>query len=497
MRYSAGMSGKRRRICLLALLALLSGCASRGVGGLLLNERAKHVISVDPDGVPVDPTTYTELNVADFGRQLDAVTAAIEASGKKKILLFVHGGLNNREAAQGHVDRLLEPMTNDGYYPIFLNWNSDLLDTAREDLLYVRQGRTARFLGPLSAPIALLTALGSGLLRAPLVWGEMLSSDVNASGMYDFPGKANSKAIEAGLFRLQQEHDAAGIPLELGEDRIGAWDSAGAALRYAVTLPTKLAFSPVIDGLGQVAWRNMLRRTEMLFHREDEFDIRDRRDPDAVREHLLRGPQGAAHRFFTHLESHLRARSDVELTLIGHSMGTIVLNRALRRFRDLPVRHIVYLAAACSIDDFQTSVIPYLERHGVADFYNLTLHPNAEVREWQKALLDLTPRGSLLVWIDNFLGDPTSTLDRTLGNWENIMQAAHVIPMSVRPRVTLKAFGTGDPLHSGAPTMPTTHGSFTDKATYFWCPQVWTVAGGNPPASLCAATMPPRHRPME
>jgi hypothetical protein len=70
------------------------------------------------------------------------------------------------------------------------------------------------------------------------------------------------------------------------------------------------------------------------------------------------------------------------------------------------------------------------------------------------------------------------------------MQAAHVIPTSVRPRVTLKAFGTGDPLHSGAPTMPTTHGGFTDKATYFWCPQVWTVAGGNPPASLCAATVP-------
>ncbi len=490
MRYSAGMSDKGRRIWLLALLGLLSGCASRGAGGLTLNERAEHVITVDPDGVPVDPTTYAELSTADVERQLDAVTAAIDRSGKKKVLLFVHGGLNNREAAQRHVDALLDPMTADGYYPIFLNWNSDLVDTAREDLLYIRQGRTARILGPLSAPLAVLIAVGNGLIRAPLVWGQMLSSDINASGVYDFPGKANSAAVQAGLFRLQQEHDAGRIPLEIGEDGVGPWDSAGAALRYAVTLPIKLVLSPIIDGLGQAAWRNMLRRTQMLFHREDEFDIRDRRDPGAVREHLLRGPQGAAHRLFSYLESHLRTRSGVELTLIGHSMGTIVLNRALRQFPELPVRHIVYLAAACSIDDFQTSVIPYLERHGgESDFYILTLHPSAEVREWQKTLLDLTPRGSLLVWIDNFLGDPTTTLDRTLGSWENLMQTAHVIPMSVRPRVTLKAFGIGGPPRPGAPTTPTTHGGFTEKATRFWCPQVWTVAGGDPPAP-CAATVP-------
>jgi pimeloyl-ACP methyl ester carboxylesterase len=484
------MSDQRRAIWLFALVGLLPGCAGRGPGGLTLNERAEHVITVDADGVPVDPTTYAELGAGDFGRQLDAVTTAIDRSGKKKILLFVHGGLNNREAAQRHVDELLGPMRADGYHPLFLNWNSDLVDTAREDLLYIRQGRTARILGPLSAPLAVLMAVGSGLLRAPLVWGQMLSSDINASGLYDFPGKANSAAIQAKLLELQQQHHDARIPLEIGEEQIGRWDSAGAALRYTVTLPSKLLLSPIIDGLGQAAWRNMMRRTQMLFHREDEFDIRDRRDPRAVQEYLLQGPRGAAHRLFSRLESHLRSRSGVELTLIGHSMGTIVLNRALRQFPELPVRHIVYLAAACSVDDFQTSVIPYLARHREeSHFYNLTLHPSAEVREWQKALLDLTPRGSLLVWIDNFLGDPTTTLDRTLGSWENLMQTAHVIPTSVRPQVTLKAFGIGGPARPGTPATPTTHGGFTDKAMRFWCPQVWTVPGEDP-LTPCAMAAP-------
>ena len=138
-----------------------------------------------------------------------------------------------------------------------------------------------------------------------------------------------------------------------------------------------------------------------------------------------------------------KKRPDLELTLIGHSMGTIVLNRALRECPRLRVRDVVYMAAACSIDDFRSSLVPYLTRTHDTRFYNLMLHPAAEVREWQMMAVDLPPRGSLLAWIDNFLAAPETTLDRTLGSWENAMQTAYVVPAAVRPRITLKGFGVG------------------------------------------------------
>ncbi|MGE0473470.1 MAG: hypothetical protein AB7P17_07545 [Nitrospirales bacterium] len=158
-----------------------------------------------------------------------------------------------------------------------------------------------------------------------------------------------------------------------------------------------------------------------------------------------------------------------EVTFIGHSMGMIILNRVLQEFPDFPVRNIVYMAAACSIHDFETSVIPYLQRkdNQHTRFYNLMLHPDAEVREWQKNFLDLTPRGSLLVWIDNFLSNPQTTLDRTLGSWENIIQAAHIIPPDVQSRITLKAFCIG----SKNCKAPITHGAFSDSQYRFWKPE--------------------------
>ncbi|MDH4361308.1 MAG: alpha/beta hydrolase, partial [Nitrospirota bacterium] len=245
--------------------------------------------------------------------------------------------------------------------------------------------------------------------------------------------------------------------------------------RYVVTLPSKLLLSPLIDGIGQGAWHNMLRRTQMLFYREEAFDIRDFRDNSPkIRKMLTQGPDGGAYSLFRALRDLLQANPHtLEMTIIGHSMGTIVLNRVLREFPDLPVRNIVYMAAACSIDDFRTSVIPYLLRseNQEARFYNLMLHPDAEVREWQKSFLDLTPRGSLLVWIDNFLSAPQTTLDRTLGSWENIIQATHIIPLDVRPRITLKAFCIGGPTCKA----PATHGAFSDKAFRFWRPEFWQI----------------------
>ena len=103
------------------------------------------------------------------------------------------------------------------------------------------------------------------------------------------------------------------------------------------------------------------------------------------------------------------------------------------------------------------------------------LHEVAEVRELRKKMLDLPPRGSLLVWIDNFLSSPETPLDRTLGRWENVLQATHVIPNGVRSRITLKAFGVGKASNVHFPEgNPQRHGDFTKWNSgnqKFWKPK--------------------------
>ena len=113
---------------------------------------------------------------------------------------------------------------------------------------------------------------------------------------------------------------------------------------------------------------------------------------------------------------------------------------------------IVYMAPACTIRDFTESVIPFMElkNHSDSQFFDLSmLHPSAETLEAE--FYELIPRGSLLCWIDDFLGSPQTPLDRTLGAADNILQVPYVFPQSLRGRVAIKAFALECP---GARLLP-------------------------------------------
>ena len=190
------------------------------------------------------------------------------------------------------------------------------------------------------------------------------------------------------------------------------------------------------------------------------------------------GPPGDLQWFLEELQKRMTANeagagAKYEVTLIGHSMGAMVINQLLRHNPDIECKNIVFLAAACSIHQFQQCTIPYLEAHRQTQFYNLCLHPTAEVTEADA--LGVVPRGSLLNWIDEFLNSPQTPLDRTLGNWNNILPAIYVIPREVRPRVCLKAFAmtadgsTLDPETDAE--APQKHGQFTDL--HYWEKSFW------------------------
>jgi hypothetical protein len=183
-----------------------------------------------------------------------------------------------------------------------------------------------------------------------------------------------------------------------------------------------------------------------------------------------------------------------EITLVGHSMGTIVLNQMIREFGlrtetaldgkspaigvALPFNRIVYMAGAATVRDYQDSLFPYLLENRNARVFHLVLHPKAEVRErFDPGIpyVDFPPRGSLLVWVDDFLSAPETPLDRTVGRYENLISAAHNTPDELRGRIHIKAFGVG-----GGVRAPQKHGDFTSHLK-FWMPECWWSPGPDYP----------------
>ena len=168
------------------------------------------------------------------------------------------------------------------------------------------------------------------------------------------------------------------------------------------------------------------------------------------------------------------------VSLVGHSMGAMVLDRGLREFPGIRYKDIVYMAAACSIQDFYDTAIPYLERpeNRKTEFYGICLNPRAEDRDISFG--ELVPRASLLVWIDNFLGHPQSFTDRRLGMFENAMLASRMFPPRLQNRLHFTALATGpgvkqyDRYGHLTPEFDE-HGQFGDTA--FWNPRLYKEPG--------------------
>ncbi len=110
----------------------------------------------------------------------------------------------------------------------------------------------------------------------------------------------------------------------------------------------------------------------------------------------------------------------LRLTLVGHSMGTMILNQLLEEYGDLEFDRIVYLAAAASIDDVRGAVLPYLRRHPNATFWGFNLAETRESQEFNGP--DVFERGSLLVWIDHLFERLNAPGNRTFGRARNLRE---------------------------------------------------------------------------
>ena len=392
----------RSPIGILAICFLgLSGC-------MVKNIPVENIVMFNKKGHLVDPTDNTMglkapgLPYAEIKKPphyYDNIIKALRqhprsSNGKRKVLFYIHGGLNSQKKTIDRAKTLSPDIRNDGYYPIFINWQSSLISSYMDHLLFVRQGRDwGWWLSPL-APFYLGADVARGVVRAPIVSLYQIANDIRTWPLlkpYRHEMCLAKEMIRDYKDSLKGEAPFDAVPISIEKDERSLWDSAKAGLSYLGTFPIKWVVSPIaIDTFGTNAWELMNRNAHMLYHSEEEFFENLSRD-----EH-----SGGLYQFLKVFQAEIQTNpSEWEVSIIGHSMGAIVMNEMIRNF-DFNYSSIVYMAGATSIRDYEETIFPYLKTHEHSQVYHLTLHPIAELRDrWgdQYFWVDPPMRGSLLV----------------------------------------------------------------------------------------------------
>lgn len=520
----------------LSLLLLLSGCQSFTVP-------LPHVVMFNSEGQAVNPAgnagehrhsallSYRPYEEPEYQAHLDRMISEIKqfsGDGPRKLLFFIHGGLNTQV---GSLKRLVDPVDSRhsrveqiktaGYYPVFINWKSSLVSSYFEHLFRIRQGeRWSWYTGIPSSLVILPIDVTRSLVRAPLVWGMQIYNDLHT--ITNFTNKYEpslSDRISAELlclynlgtdlqscvdalhfqkppycvpFAIEAEPAAFlpdrrspstdTFPIEVGEDHRRCREMNTRFLSYVVTFPAKLAIAPLLDTFGTSAWENMERRIHLLFHSEAEMRLSSLTKEALGNTELAHIPSSGGLSIL--MQRILKEMRDDpshtwEVVLVGHSMGTIVINELIREYglhthsedQQLNITDIVFLAGAASIKDYEESVFPFLETHPQTHFYNFMLHPIAERGEIQYSFLDLPPRGSLLLWLDHFLSKPQTLRHRTVGRYDNFLRAVPHTPDTIRPQIHIRSFsaGIGESFQN-----PQNHSEIAERFR-FWRKDCWQV----------------------
>ena len=487
-----------------AALTLLSACVSRPFDDRYDPEEhawLKHVVMADSRGkfdhhlLPrgyrcledgEDEAGRKEVEACHLDAVFDGLADYIIQTAEPRILIFIHGGLNGAHDALRRVARDHDKIIEAGYYPIFLNWQTGGINAYVDQIYNIRQGERVEQ-GPFAliaaqraaTPLYLATDIAETVVTLPVSWLNQGTRLVSQTFEEFEPGDRlyDGETWDRITFRNNLIVEAS------DEDALDQLFEFG---RFVVTAPFKLVTTPLIDTFGETAWNNMRRSSRAVYRPHLDFSPKHvpadcPADPDC------QSGQGVFAEFFERL-NRLAGQADYaidkevperafELSIVAHSMGTIVANDAVRDF-DLHFDNLVYLAAACSIRHFYNTVVPLLEAQHVGGaerrtrFYNLMLHPKAESHE--QNYWGLLPRGSLLEWIDGMYEESDSTLDRTLGNWNNVVFAKPMLPAGAQTQMIFKVF----PLKEGYPAK---HGEFTDQleneageVTYrYWDPVSW------------------------
>jgi pimeloyl-ACP methyl ester carboxylesterase len=454
---------------------------------------ARHVIEIDKNGEHINRKLYDSITLGrdeHFRAILSGIDDHIRKNGKKKLLIFFHGGLNSiSNSLERGLTKAPVILKEDEMYSVFVNWDSGPFSSYGQHLFIKSSGVSYTDTKWPFAPLTLASDLVTGMARSPISGFNNLSSYFYS--LTFVPSRRNSTALYGELCDRMHKDPDNEISVRWGESQRKKHRSfLRGSYSFAMSWSRLIGGFVFWDGLGTPAWMNMKGRAYGVFHPGSEFDIRKYRyDTERVQERLDTDHSGVLSQFMDtllqQLQGYDKAGLKYELTVIGHSMGAIITNNLLREYPELEVKNIVHMAGASSIREVKNCIVPYLQTHKNTNYYNLTLHPKAEVRESLCNIEFLVPRGTLLVHIDNTFERPFSFMDRTSGRWENVIQATHLFPDSIRGRVTIKSFDIlntqpyNDKKNKGSREerlrkfIPQKHGNFGKGP--FWDERFWKI----------------------
>src|SRR5207245_2452294 len=104
-----------------------------------------HVIELNANGLMYDLRTNARHRLITDDTEVtnyltETIFSGFKQSGKSNLLVFVHGGMNDRDQGLQHYLDNYEDILRKNYYPVFIVWPSGWGSTYVEHLLWVRQG---------------------------------------------------------------------------------------------------------------------------------------------------------------------------------------------------------------------------------------------------------------------------------------------------------------------------------------------------------------------
>lgn len=422
------------------ILLLLGSCAGIDVDSPHLN--------IDADGYAADSygrafekpapekgQTEEEREVNEIMRSINdhvVTECGTDGDGAAHIMLFVHGGLVSTRAAMKSSRELDEAgvFAKRDIQPVYVNWNSSLFSALADDILWVRAGNRA----------------AEGILVAPVVVASRL-----IEGLFATPPNLYYQLVDESRF-WQKWH---------GEDISATTVLADGAVGLAHA-PFSIVSVPLFTGYGRGAWNMMKRRIDVMYAAQKapkRFFRRVDQRPGAMRTFLA----ALAEERLNWERECATDGGGFELDFFGHSMGAIVGARMLREFPDIAFDRVIFAAAAATAEDFVTTVPVYLKHHTDSHFFNYGLSVIDEGNELTLKSAAF-PRGSLLVWVDNFFDPILSPEDYRVGDFFN--NPVFRVPEdtnsdSVCKRMHFVKFGG---TRSDRKDLPRRHGDFNEPA---------------------------------
>lgn len=241
----------------------------------------------------------------------------LEKKKYKKLLIYLHGGLVKKEEGVKEAIKLTkavlkdpELQDEDKTYPVSIVWRSGGLESYMDQLIQVRNGEADESLALATAPLKFGSDLGRGLMDMPYAGGLEGNRLIKS-----LKNEMNECYEDVNIICPPEGNDFSHIP-------------APETILYFLLTPLRIATSPFVNGLGRPSWENMIRRTRAAFIREKP-ELSSAVATDSFKRS---GYEGGVYLFFKELHEHLPANTDIKMTLIAHSMGTMLASELFVSF---------------------------------------------------------------------------------------------------------------------------------------------------------------------